>query len=261
MPRLELIACFSKRPEGVDVDYAKSRGILVTVVPGSIAAPVAELTFGLLIALMRKIAEADRFVRAGNWLSGPYGMGRGVNGKRCGIVGLGEIGGEIARRAESFGMSVCYYGPREKQGVPYPYHSSLEHMAAACDCLFVTCAATRATQNLIDERILRALGPEGYLVNVARGSVVSQSALLAALSRGWIAGAGLDVYWDEARVPEALVSMDNVVLAPHIGSSIVEVREERGRNVLANLRAHFSGKPVLTPVQSAARPRESRSSI
>jgi hydroxypyruvate reductase len=251
LPRLELIACFSKRAERIDVECARARGIAVTVVPASIAAPVAELALGLLLALMRRIAEADRFVRAGRWAAGPFAMGRSLAGKTCGVVGLGEIGREIARRAAAFGMRPCYHGPREKPGATYAYYADLEAMAAASDCLFVACAATRETENLVDERILRALGPGGWLVNIARGPVVNETALVSAVTNGWIAGAALDVYWDEPRVPAALLALDNVVLTPHIGSSIVEVREERGRNVLANLRAHFGGEGVLTPLQAA----------
>ena len=145
-------------------------------------------------------------------------------------------------------MSVCYYGPRQKQDVTYPYYSDLESMAREVDCLVVACPATPATRNLIDARILEALGPEGFLINISRGANVDEAALIAALRDGRIAGAGLDVFRDEPRVPAELIAMEPVVLVPNIGSTPWEVREERGVKLLANLRAHFSGKPVLTPL-------------
>lgn len=175
-------------------------------------------------------------------------MGRDLGGRTCGIVGLGGIGRGIARRAEAFGMTVCYHGPHRKADAPYAYYADLEATAAASDCLVLACPLTPATRDLVDARILAALGPEGFLVNVARGPVVNQEALLAALREKRIAGAALDVFWDEPNVPEELMAMDNVVLQPHMGSSTVEVREERGRKLLANLRAHFAGKPVPNPL-------------
>lgn len=145
-------------------------------------------------------------------------------------------------------MSVCYHGPTRKQDVAYPYHADLETMARSADCLVITCPLTPATRGLVNARILDALGPDGFLVNVARGPVVDERALIAALRDGRIAGAGLDVFWDEPRVPAELMAMENVVLLPHMGSSTREIREERGRILMANLRAHFAGQPVLTPV-------------
>jgi lactate dehydrogenase-like 2-hydroxyacid dehydrogenase len=209
---------------------------------------VADLALGLLIAVMRRICEADRFVRAGKWPAGPFPMGSELRGKTCGIVGLGNIGRGVARRAEAFGMSVCYYGPRQKPDAAYPYYADLEAMARLSDCLVVACPATAATRNLVDGRILDALGPEGFLINVARGAIVDEPALIAALTSRRIAGAGLDVFRDEPRVPAELIAMEHVVIVPHIGSYTREIREERGAKLLANLRAHFAGKPVLTPV-------------
>jgi lactate dehydrogenase-like 2-hydroxyacid dehydrogenase len=197
---------------------------------------------------MRRIAEADRFVRAGRWLSGLLEPGTGLGGKTCGIIGLGAIGREIAKRAQAFGMSVRYNGPRRKDGVDYPFDPDLESLARASDCLVVACPSTPQTRNLVNAHILDALGPEGYLVNIARGPIVDEPALIAALKARRIAGAGLDVFWDEPRVPAELAAMEQVVLAPHIGSTTREVREERGRKLLANLRAHFAGQPVPTPL-------------
>jgi len=200
---------------------------------------------------MRRIAEADRFVRAGEWLSGLLPPGSGLSGKTCGIIGLGAIGRGIAKRAEAFGMSVCYHGPRKKQDATYAYYPELVSLAHESDCLVVACPSTPQTRSLVDARILDALGPDGYLINIARGPIVDEQALIAALREKRIAGAALDVFWDEPRVPAELVAMEQVVLAPHIGSTTREIREERGAKLLANLRAHFSGQPVLNPIGKA----------
>jgi len=239
LPKLEIIACFGTPRGTVDLAVAKERRVVVTNTPDFITETVADLAMGLLITVMRRICESDRFVRAGKWLDAPPPAGREVHGKTCGIVGLGRIGRAIARRAEAFGMSVCYHGLRQKQDAAWPYYPDLESMARKADCLVVSCPLTPATRNLVDARILDALGPEGFLVNVARGPVVDEAALIAALGSRRIAGAGLDVFWDEPRVPAELMAMEHVVLVPHIGSSTREIREERGRKLLANLQAHF----------------------
>jgi len=244
LPKLEIIGCFGTPYGMVDLDAAQARGVIVTNTPDSIVEIVADLAMGLVIAVMRRICETDRFVRAGKWLSAFPPMGTGLTGKTCGIVGLGGIGAGVARRAAACGMSVCYHGRREKPGAAWTYCADLEEAARRADCLVVTCPLTPETRGLVTGRILDALGPEGFLVNVARGPVVEEGALVAALREGRIAGAGLDVYWDEPRVPGALAGMENVVLTPHIGSSTKEVRESRGEKLLANLRAHFSGRPV-----------------
>lgn len=248
LPRLEIVGCFGTPHGVVDLAAAKARGVVVTNTPDSITDAVADLAIGLVIAVMRKICETDRFVRAGKWLAGLPPMGAGLGGKTCGIIGLGAIGRAVARRVEACGMAVCYHGPREKSGVDYPYCRDLEEMARRADCLVVTCPLTPATRGLVDVRILDALGRGGFLVNVARGPVVEEAALIAALKNGGIAGAALDVYWDEPRVPAALLGMENVVLVPHIGSSTREVREARGVKLLANLREHFAGRPVPNPM-------------
>jgi len=250
LPRLEIVACFGN-PHGVAAEHraaAVARKVVVTNTPDSITEPVADLALGLLVAVMRGIVQADRFVRAGKWPAGPFPPGRGLGGKTCGIIGLGAIGRAVAKRVEPLGMSVCYHGPRRKVDVAYPYYADLEAMARASDCLVVSCPATPETRNLVNGRVLDALGPQGYLVNVARGSVVDDQALIAALKEKKIAGAGLDVYADEPRVPAELVAMEQVVLTPHIGSTTQEIREERGRKLLANLRAHFAGNSVPNPI-------------
>jgi hydroxypyruvate reductase len=248
LPKLEIIASFGTPNGTVDLAAAKERGVIVANTPDSIQELVAELAMGLAVAIMRKVCETDRFVRAGKWVTQTPPMGRGLVGKTCGIVAMGRIGRGVARRAEAFGMSVCYHGPRRKDDVAWPYYSDLEEMARRADCLIVTCPHIPATTGLISARVLEALGPDGFLVNVARGPVVDEQALVAALEGRRIAGAALDVFWDEPRVPEALFPLDNVVLNPHMGSATLDVREERGRKVLANLSAHFSGQPVPYPL-------------
>src|SRR4030095_1795674 len=236
LPKLEIIACFGTPHGTVDLASARARGVIVTNTPDSIQDLVAELAVGLAIATLRKVCETDRFIRAGKWLTAVHPMGTGLCGKTCVIRGLGRVGQIVAIRAEACRMRVRYHGPREKQGASYPYHADLESMARESDCLVVTCPETAATRGLVGARILDALGPDGYLINVARGHIVDEAALIAALKEKRIAGAGLDVYWEEPRVPAELLAMDNVVLTPHIGSSTREVREERGRELFANLR-------------------------
>jgi lactate dehydrogenase-like 2-hydroxyacid dehydrogenase len=249
MPGLKLIASYGNPHSGmVDLAAAKARGVTVTNTPDSITHTVADLALGIILATMRRIAEGDRFVRAGGWLKGPLTPGRDLGGKTCGIVGLGRIGREIARRVEVCGMSVCYHGPRRKDDVPYPYFPDLEAMARRVDCLVVMCPLTPATRDLVSARVIAALRPESYLVNIARGPVVNQEALIAALRENRIAGAGLDVFWDEPRVPAELMTMENVLLSPHLGSAVLEIRDERGRKLLANLRAYFAGEPLPNPM-------------
>jgi hydroxypyruvate reductase len=248
LPKLEIVACFGTPRGTVDLGVAEERRVIVTNTPDSITETVADLALGLLIAVMRRICESDRFVRAGKWPHEPSPVGSGLSGKTCGIVGLGRIGRGIARRVEACRMSVCYYGPHQKQDVSYPYYPDLESMARKSDCLVLACPETPATRKLVDARILDALGPDGFLINIARGPIVDEPALIAALRNRQIAGAGLDVFWDEPRVPAELTGMEHVVMLPHIGSNTLEIREERGVKLLANLRAHFAGKPVLWPV-------------
>jgi lactate dehydrogenase-like 2-hydroxyacid dehydrogenase len=250
LPALELIACFGTPHGTIDYESAVKRGVLVTNTPDSITDTVAELAAGMTVSLMRRICENDRFVRAGRWPQGAPSAGNTLMGKRCGVVGLGRIGLATATRLEAFGMSIAWQGPRRKADVRYTYHAEVESLARESDCLVVTCPLTPETRNLIDAKVLDALGPEGFLVNVARGPIVEETALIAALTQKKIAGAALDVFWDEPRVPAALIKMENVVLLPHVGSTTREVREERGRKLMANLHAHFSGKPVPNPVAS-----------
>ena len=247
LPALEIIALYGSN-KTLDLAPARERGIAVTNTPDSISDAVADLALGLMIATMRRICECDRFVRAGSWAAAAPPAGREVRGKVCGIVGLGAIGRGVAQRAAACGMAVRYQGPRRKADVDYPYHEDVRSLALASDCLVVTCPSTPATRNLIDARVLDALGADGFLVNVARGAIIDEPALIDALAARRIAGAGLDVFRDEPQVPPALRALDNVVLTPHIGSTTVEVREGRRRMLLANLRAHFAGQALPSPM-------------
>lgn len=247
LPKLEIIASFGSPRYTLDVAAATTRGIVCTRTPDAIPESVADLALGLMIDVMRRIAAGDRFIRAGGWEKGLARPGNEVRNKRCGIVGFGAIGQGVAKRALAFDMPVCYYGPNKKES-PHSYYADLVAMAKAVDVLVLCCPLTPQTRNLVDAKVLEALGAEGFLVNVARGPVVNEQALIAALQEKRIAGAALDVFWDEPRVPATLLAMENVVLAPHIGTSTQEVRVERGRKVLANLEAHFAGQPVPYPI-------------
>jgi hydroxypyruvate reductase len=244
LPKLELLACYGPYYTLIDLAAAKAHNVAVTHTPDSTAEPVADLTMGMIVAMLRRICEADHFVRSGAWPKQLFPSGTEVRGKTCGIVGMGRIGREIAVRATSFGMKICYFGPRRKDDLQYRYFDNLETMAREVDCLIVTCALTPATRNLVDARILAALGAEGYLVNIARGPIVDEPALVAALANQQLAGAALDVFVDEPHVPAALFQMDNVVLAPHMGTSTREVREGRSEKLLHDVRAHFAGQPL-----------------
>jgi hydroxypyruvate reductase len=244
LPKLELLACYGPYVTLIDFAAAKDHKVVVTHTPDSTAEPVADLTMGMIVALMRRLCEADRFVREGEWPKRVFPPGVEVRGKICGIVGMGRIGREIAVRAASFGMHTAYFGPRRKNDVAYPYYDNLEQLARASDCLVVTCALTPATRKLINAQVLDALGADSFLVNIARGAVVDEPALIAALTSKKIAGAALDVFVDEPNVPAELMRMDNVILLPHIGTATREVRDGRMEKLLHDVRAHFAGKPL-----------------
>lgn len=248
LPKLEIIAGFGVGCDRVDLAAAKARGIVVTNTPGVLTAETANMGLALLLALARRIVAGDRFVRSGRWKGGDMmGPTPGIEGRTVGIVGLGAIGSAVARRLEGFGVAIVYFGPRRKP-VPYRYYDDLIAMARDVDVLMVTCPATPATRHLIDAAVLDALGPDGMLINIARGSVVDEKALVAALTEGRLGGAGLDVFEDEPRAPEALFALENVVLQPHVASNTVGTREAMGRLMIENLAAHFEGRPVPNPV-------------
>lgn len=248
LPALEVISVFGVGYDGVDVAAARERGVPVTHTPDVLTDDVADMGLGLLLALARRIPQADRFVRAGHWPGGPAPLGRKVSGARLGIVGLGRIGQAIARRAEGFGMSIAYTARHEKPATAYRYHPTAQALAAEVDFLMVITPGGEATRGLINAQVLAALGPQGYLINVARGSVVDQAALVHALERGLIAGAALDVFANEPDVPPELCARDNVVLTPHVASATWQTRRAMADLAFGNLQAHFAGQPLLTPV-------------
>lgn len=248
LPNLEIIATFSVGTDHIDLKCAAERGIKVTNTPEILCQETADTGMALLLAVARRIAEADMFVRVGKWLNGPMPLGVSLAEKTVGIVGLGGIGARVAKRCEAFEMKVAYYGPREKKDYTYTYFGDILDLARESDFLMLTCPGGPETANLIDANVLDALGPKGILINIARGSVVDEEALIEALQNGRIAAAGLDVYKNEPYVPQELISMDNVVLLPHIGSASVETRTAMGQLVIDNIFAHFNGKPLLTEV-------------
>jgi hydroxypyruvate reductase len=248
LPALEVISVFGVGYDGIDVPAAHERGVPVTNTPEVLNDDVADLAMGLLLAVARRIPQADQFVRTGQWPKGPMPLARKLSGARLGVVGMGRIGQAIALRALAFRMEVAYTARSPRASVNHTYYPDAAALAAAVDFLVVITPGGAATRGMIDARVLQALGADGYLVNVARGSVVDEPALIDALRNGVIAGAGLDVFVNEPNVPEALRAMPNVVLTPHIGSGTRQTREAMGQLTFDNLRAHFAGQPLLTPV-------------
>ena len=249
LPKLEIIACYGVGVDAIDLEQAARRGVIVTNTPDVLNEDVSNMAIALMLATTRRLCEGDRFVREGRWLAGDMALTRTIQGLRLGILGLGRIGKLIAKKAKIFGCDVAYHGRREQAGVAYRYYSRLTEMARASDILVVICPGGEETQNLVDREVIDALGPEGILINVARGSVVEEAALVEALVEGRLGGAGLDVFADEPHVPEALLSLECVVLSPHQGSGTLETRRAMGDLVVENLRAHFAGKPVVTPIR------------
>jgi lactate dehydrogenase-like 2-hydroxyacid dehydrogenase len=249
LPNLKIIATFSVGTDHIDLEAAKSHGVVVTNTPDILCQETADTGMSLLLAVARRIPEGDMFVRVGKWLNGPMPLGVTLANKKIGIVGLGGIGSLVAKRCEAFEMEVVYYGPRKKNQYDYTYYDDVTEMARDVDFLMLTCPGGEATANLIDANVLDALGPKGILINIARGSVVDEPALIAALQNGTIAAAGLDVFANEPHVPEEFISMDNVVLLPHIGSATVETRKAMGQLVVDNILAHREGKALLTEVK------------
>jgi lactate dehydrogenase-like 2-hydroxyacid dehydrogenase len=248
LPKLEIVSVFGVGYDGVDVAAARRRKVIVTNTPDVLNDCVADLALGLIVAVARRLCAGDRDVRAGRWSGGPMPLAARVSGKRLGILGLGRIGRVIAKRASGFDMPIAYHSRQPVAGVPFRYCATPVELARHADFLVVITPGGAATRHLVNEAVMRALGPTGVLVNVARGSVVDERALVRCLQEGALGGAGLDVFEDEPHVPEALYAMDNVVLQPHVGSATHETRRAMGDLVVDNLLAHFAGQPVLTPV-------------
>jgi hydroxypyruvate reductase len=249
LPKLEIIGVYGVGVDAVDLATARARGVRVSNTPDVLTIGVAELALALLLAVARRVAYNDRYVRAGRWpKEGDPVLANNLAGKRLGILGLGRIGKAVAKRAAAFEMAICYHGPHRKDEVAYEYVADLVEMARAVDCLVVTCLGGPTTKGLVDRTVIDALGPEGWLINVARGSVIDEPALVEALVAGRLGAAGLDVFAGEPHVPEALLGMDNVVLQPHQASATWETRDAMGQLVVDNLKAHFAGQKLPTPV-------------
>jgi hydroxypyruvate reductase len=247
LPRIKVISSFGVGLDQIDLQAASRRGIPVGYTPDVLNDCVADLAFGLVLATGRRIPEGDRFVRAGRWEqkpATPFALGRKVSGAKLGIVGLGRIGRTIAKRASGFEMDVRYHGRKPVEGVSWTFEPQLLELARWADFLVVITAGGAQTRHLIDAKVLDALGPKGFLVNVSRGTVVDEAALVTALREKRIGGAGLDVFEREPQVPHELFALDNVVMVPHIASATVQTREAMGQRVLDNLAAFFAGRPL-----------------
>jgi hydroxypyruvate reductase len=248
LPHAKVVSVFGVGYDGVDVDAAIEFGVPVTHTPDVLTDDVADLAMGLVLSVGRAIPQADQFVRAGRWPSGPIALARKVSGARMGIVGLGRIGKAIAQRAQAFGMSIAYTARSEKPDLGFTFFPSTLELAAHVDFLVAITPGGAGTRHLINAQVLQALGPRGFLINVARGSVVDESALVEALQQGTIAGAGLDVFAHEPQVPEALWKLSNVVLTPHMASATTETRQAMADLAFVNMQAGISGQPLRTPV-------------
>ncbi len=244
LPNLECISVFGVGYDGVPVDYCKQRGIKVGHTPDVLTDDVADVALALTLMSARNFHLADPYVRSGEWEKKPFPLATSLGGKTAGILGLGRIGKAIAQRLEACGMKVGYHS-RSAQAVRYTYYSSLLDMAREVQFLVIATPGGAATKNIINAEVLEALGPKGRLINIARGSIVDEAALIKALQEGKLGGAGLDVFADEPRVPPELRAMPNVVMFPHVGSATHETRKAMGDLVLANLEAHFAGKPLV----------------
>lgn len=248
LPALRHIAVYGVGYDKIDRAAAQARGIAITNTPGPTDGCVADMAFALLLAAARGIAAGDRYVREGRWLQGAFPLMPRIHSRPMGILGMGRIGREIARRAEAFGMTVLYHNRRPVPGVAHGYRDSVLALARDCELLMVACPGGEATRHLVNAEVLAALGPRGIVVNIARGTVIDEAALVAALQARTIAAAGLDVFEHEPQVPAALMALDNAVLMPHRGGGTIETWEECADMVIANLLAHFEGRPLPNPI-------------
>jgi lactate dehydrogenase-like 2-hydroxyacid dehydrogenase len=247
-PNLKIVGNFGVGYDGVDAVWAGQNGITVTNTPDVLNDEVADLALGLLIATVRRLPQADRYVRDGKWLKGGFPLTASLREKRLGILGLGRIGKAIAQRAEAFGLAISYFGRTKQADVAYPFYSSLIEMAKNVDILLIIAPGGAATKGIVSREVMEALGPQGTLINVARGTLVDEPAMVELLASGKLGSAGLDVFVDEPNVPEALFAMENVVLLPHVGSASHYTRGKMGQLVVDNIVSVAEGRAPLTPV-------------
>jgi hypothetical protein len=249
LPKLQIISSFGVGYDHIDAHAAAQRGIVVTHTPDVLTEEVADTAIGLLLCTVRELPQAERYVRAGKWRENGYPLSRAtLRNRSVGLIGMGRIGMAIARRLEAFGTPIVYHTRRPRPELPYRHYPKLTGMARAVDTLIVIVPGGAETRNMIDAIVLEALGPEGILINVARGSVVDEIALVAALKTRKILAAGLDVFVNEPEVPEELLTMENVVLLPHLGSASVFTREKMDQLLVDNILAWSAAKPPITPV-------------
>jgi lactate dehydrogenase-like 2-hydroxyacid dehydrogenase len=247
-PRLEIVSSFGVGYDHIDAASLAKRGIIVTHTPDVLTGEVADLALGLLIATVRQLPQVDRYLREGKWLHKPYPLTATLRGRKVGILGLGRIGKAIARRLEACDLEIEYHGRRPQSDVKYLYHPTLLGLAKSCDVLMVVASGGAETRHIVNQEVLEALGPDGIVINVGRGTVVDEAALVAALRDKKILSAGLDVFEDEPRVPAELIAMEHVVLLPHVGSASVHTRNAMGQLVVDNLVSWLGGQGAVTPV-------------
>jgi len=249
VPSVRMIATCGVGYDNLPLAYLKEQGIQASNTPGVLNDAVCELAIGTMLALLRKLPEAQEYVKSTAWSKAPFKLTTTLAGKRVGVVGMGRIGQDLARRLEPFKVDIAYSGPHKKS-LPYAYHQNVQDLAKACDVIFLACPATPETNKLVNSEVLDALGPTGYLINIARGSVVDENALLDALQHKKIAGAALDVFENEPNPNPAFLDLDNVLLTPHIGSATSETRIAMTNLAVDNLEAFFKQQPLPSEVNN-----------
>jgi lactate dehydrogenase-like 2-hydroxyacid dehydrogenase len=249
LPTVKMVATCGVGYDNLPLDYLKVNGIKASNTPGVLNDAVCELAIGMLFGLLRRIPQAHEFVKSTAWSKGLFTVTTTLAGKQVGIAGMGRIGQDLAKRLEPFKVNLAYTGPTRKE-LPYEYFSDIQSLAKASDVLFLACPATPETEKMINAEVLEALGPQGYLINIARGSVVDEAALLVALQQKWIAGAALDVFENEPNPNPGFLNIDNVLLTPHIGSATSETRQLMTNLAIDNLEAFYNKKPLLTEVKN-----------
>ena len=249
LPKLQLVACFGVGTDAIDLTYCRANNIAVSNTPDVLTEDVADIALALMLASIRQVPAADQFVRTGQWTKGGMALTQTMQGKRVGLVGMGRIGQAIAKRAVSFNTTIGYFGPRQKPEIDHRFFDDIVALCDWADILVGTCPGGKETEKLISRAALTALGPTGVFVNIARGSIVDEDALVALLGSGQLGGAGLDVFKNEPKVPQALCAMQHVVLHPHQGSATHETRAAMGQLVLDNVVAYLANKPLPTLVK------------